>query len=260
MAAREREAQGAQRREVLTEVVAAAVFALIAGAFWVTAGMPSPGVSGWWLTLLCAVFVRVGFDIGEGHSRPVVLAVVPMLLLAPAASVPLLVVAAHCVACVPDLVRGRMRALRVPMLFGDAWFVLAPALLFALAPDAVGAGAQTLLIAAALVLQSVTDLVASGLRLSDRARRRPARRPAGVRLDLLRRLPARPDRAARGLGGRRVPRLTRRAAAARRPAGAVRARAAWTDGERGGAAAAGRGEPRPAAVDRPARVGPDPDP
>ena len=59
-----------------------------------------------------------------------------------------------------------MRALRVPMLFGDAWFVLAPALLFALAPDAVGAGAQTLLVAAALVLQSVTDFVASGLRLS----------------------------------------------------------------------------------------------
>ena len=65
------------------------------------------------MTLLCAVFVRVGFDIGEGHSRPVVLAVVPMLLLAPAATVPLLVVAAHCVACVPDLVRGRLRPLRV---------------------------------------------------------------------------------------------------------------------------------------------------
>ena len=73
---------------MLTELVAAVAFAVAAGAFWLTAGMPSPGVSGWWLTLLCAVFVRVGFDIGEGHSRPVVLAVVPMLLLAPAASGP----------------------------------------------------------------------------------------------------------------------------------------------------------------------------
>ena len=116
------------------------------------------------VTLLCAVFVRVGFDVGEGHSRPVVLAVVPMLLLAPPPSSRCWwsrrtvspVYPTWCAdACAPcacrccSATRGSCSRPRC------------------CSPRAGRRrrGRQTLLVAAALVAQSATDFVASSLRL-----------------------------------------------------------------------------------------------
>ena len=55
--------------------------------------------------------------------------------------------------------------MRLLLTVGDAWFVLAPALVFAFAPHAAGAVAQTLLVAVALVAQSVADFAVSSLRM-----------------------------------------------------------------------------------------------
>ena len=41
------------------------------------------------------VLVRIEFEVGEGHTRPVQLAFVPMLVLLPPGLVPLAVLAAH---------------------------------------------------------------------------------------------------------------------------------------------------------------------
>ena len=164
-AAREREARGAERREVVTEFVAAAGFLAAAGTFWVASGSPSPGATGLWLMLLCAVLSRVAFDVGEGTTRPLVLAVVPMLLLVPPAVVPPLVLGALFLSRTPELLRGRQRPLRLLLIVGDSWFVLAPALLLALAPPATGSVAQALLVAVAILAQSLADFAVSSLRL-----------------------------------------------------------------------------------------------
>ena len=51
------------------------------------------------------------------------------------------------------------------MIVGDSWFVFAPALLLALAPAATGSVAQALLVAVAILAQSLADFAVSSLRL-----------------------------------------------------------------------------------------------
>lgn len=165
VAAREREADGPQRREVLTEGVAAAGFLAAAAALWVATGTPAPGALGVWLALLCFVFCRVTFDVGEGSTRPVVLAVVPMLMLLPAGVVPLLVAGAAVAARTPEVFSGRMKAYRLTMAIADSWFVLGPALLFALVPEPASHAGQALLVLAALAAQFAGDFAISGLRI-----------------------------------------------------------------------------------------------
>ena len=103
MAADERDQHGAQQREVLTELVVAVSFLVAAGAFWVAAGTPSPGATGIGLAVLYAVIARVEFAVGEGYARPVVLAVIPMLVLLEPSVVPLLVLSASFLTCLPEI-------------------------------------------------------------------------------------------------------------------------------------------------------------
>ena len=48
-----------------------------------------------WLAGLCAVLVRIEFEVGEGHTRPVQLIFVPMLLVLSPGLVPLAILLAH---------------------------------------------------------------------------------------------------------------------------------------------------------------------
>ena len=91
-----------------------------------------------WLPAICAVLVRIEFEVGEGNTRPIQLAFVPMLVLLPPGVVPLAVLAAHLPRDAARVVRGA-RAARSALLLpvADCSFVLAPALVIVVAgrPD-----------------------------------------------------------------------------------------------------------------------------
>jgi diguanylate cyclase (GGDEF)-like protein/PAS domain S-box-containing protein len=149
------------RREVVVEAVTAGAFAAAAGAFWALAGFPAPGgAQALSLGLICAVLVRIEFVVGEGHTRPVVLALAPMLLLLPAAAVPLVFAAAHVAARLPDVLAGRAPPRRLAMMLGDSWFAVAPALVVA----QTGTHPALLVLALALAAQIAADFAISALR------------------------------------------------------------------------------------------------
>src|SRR4051794_27955407 len=110
--ARARAAARAERRELLTELgvaltVVVAVLALAVGA-------PAPDWSlAAWLTGLLGVLVLIEFDIGEGNTRPIHLAIVPMLVLLEPGIVPLAVLAAHLPRTLAKVVRGTARPARL---------------------------------------------------------------------------------------------------------------------------------------------------
>ncbi len=156
----------AEQREQVTESVFALLFApacLIAYfAFW------GPTADWWifgWLVLICALLVRVEFEVGEGCTRPVMLVLPAMLLLLPAGAVPLAIVVGHVAAQFPDVLRGRLPRRRLLMGVADSWFSLAPAVVIGLVgvptewPDAVAVA----LVATAA--QFALDFVVSGLRV-----------------------------------------------------------------------------------------------
>ncbi len=149
-----------QRREWIAESVAAAAFLVAAFAFWASAGYPSPGVDALYLGLICAVLVRIKFEVGEGHTNPLVLGFVPMLFLLPPASVPLVFAAAQLGARLPDVVTGRVAARRMILMLGDSWFAVAPALVIA----ATGTHPAALVIALALSAQMAADAALSSVR------------------------------------------------------------------------------------------------
>jgi len=153
-------ARSEQRREWVAESVAALAFLVAAVAFWASAGFPSPGVNALSLGLICALLVRIKFEVGEGHTNPLVLGFVPMLLLLPPATVPLVFAAAQLAARLPDVVRGRVAARRMILMLGDSWFAVAPALVVA----ALGAHPAALVIALAVTAQMAADAAISSLR------------------------------------------------------------------------------------------------
>jgi diguanylate cyclase (GGDEF)-like protein/PAS domain S-box-containing protein len=155
----------AERRELLTEVAAAGAFLVAAGGMWAGLGAPVSGWSAVWLALLCAVLVRVEFQLEEGHTRPVVLAVVPMLALLPAPLVPLVVAAAHVIARVPDVVARRAPARRLIMMVADCWFAIPPAAIVAWLGIPASTGEVVALVAAAALAQITGDFAVSALRL-----------------------------------------------------------------------------------------------
>ena len=104
-----------QRREVLTELVMAIAFLVAAGAFWVAAGTPSPGVSGHLAELLYAVIARVEFAVGEGIRAPGRAGGGADARAAAAVRRPAAGARARASSRVlPEIVRGRMKPMRVP--------------------------------------------------------------------------------------------------------------------------------------------------
>src|SRR4051794_36768829 len=89
---------------------------------------------------LVAAYVVVGraeFPTGASYAVPTQIVLVPMLLLLPTPTVPLLVALALVLSTCVDSVRGRVSRDRVLLSVADAWYVLPPALVL------IAGGAQT---------------------------------------------------------------------------------------------------------------------
>src|SRR3954454_20643397 len=130
--ARARASACAERRELLTEFGVAAVVVVLAAALALCAGDVPWGPAAW-LTGLLGVLVLIEFEVGEGNTRPIQLAIVPMLVLLDPGIVPLAVLAAHLPRTLVKVVSGKARPTRLLLAIADCSFILAPALVFAAA-------------------------------------------------------------------------------------------------------------------------------
>jgi diguanylate cyclase (GGDEF)-like protein/PAS domain S-box-containing protein len=156
----------ASRRELLTEFSVSLVFVVAAVAMAVVL----PGTrGGWgmlcWLAALCAVLVRIEFEVGEGHTRPVQLVFIPMLLLLSPGLVPLAILLAHLPTPLLRMLRREVPPQRLLLPIADSSFALTPALVMAFvgAPGGLWSAAGACLVA--LVAMMGTDLAVSSLRM-----------------------------------------------------------------------------------------------
>jgi hypothetical protein len=137
--ARARKQRRAERRELVVESLFGVLFAAAAGALW--SAYPPAGVDvglAVWLGVICAALILVEFEVGEGCTRPVQLALVPMLVLLPPAVVPLVVASAHVAARLPDVALRRAPVQRLLLAGGDSWFAIAPSIVVAVLADRAG--------------------------------------------------------------------------------------------------------------------------
>jgi diguanylate cyclase (GGDEF)-like protein len=153
------------RRELISELVAAALFAIAAGALLslpnATSGF-EPSVA----ILLVAVYVllaRIEFPVGGGNVVPTQLVLIPMLVLLPPAIVPVLVAAGLLLAKLYDWARGQGPLDRALFSIPDAWHAVGPALLLvAVGASRLNPGLPAL--AAAFVCCCAFDAAAAMLR------------------------------------------------------------------------------------------------
>ena len=117
------------RRELAAELAAGALFLAAAGGLLAlpgaTAGF-SPAVAAL-LVAMYALVARVEFPVGAGHVVPTQLVLVPMLVLLPPATVPLLAVAGLMLGALWDLARWRSRPERLLFSVADGWHAIGPA-------------------------------------------------------------------------------------------------------------------------------------
>src|SRR3954469_13801681 len=84
------------------------------------------------LIAVFAVAQQVQFEVGIGYTVPTQLVLMPMLILAPPALVPLLVAAGLLAGRLPSYVRGEVHVSRVAFVLPDAFYAVGPALVIAL--------------------------------------------------------------------------------------------------------------------------------
>jgi putative nucleotidyltransferase with HDIG domain len=117
------------------------------------------------LIAVFAVAQQVQFEVGIGYTVPTQLVLMPMLILAPPALVPLLVAAGMLIGRLPSYLRGEVHPSRVAFVLPDAFYAVGPALVMAvLAPAHVGLEDWPVL-AVALGAQAVCDAGFTGLRI-----------------------------------------------------------------------------------------------
>ena len=123
------------RRELFTELVAAGLFLLAAGALLLASGAPGGFDVGVALVLLTVYVVLAGieFPVGGGNVVPTQLVLIPMLVLLPPATVPVLVAAGLLLAKLADWARGKGSLDRALFSVPDAWHAIGPALVLVLA-------------------------------------------------------------------------------------------------------------------------------
>jgi hypothetical protein len=153
-------------RERLVEALVGGGFIAAVAGVWLLA--PPHGFG---LTAAVACFVvlvaalRVRVDTPFGFTVPAQLAYVPLLFAMPVALVPIAVAAAMAIARLPEIITGETRASRLGQSFGNAWFAIGPAFVFAIAKVAPSRASPALLIGA-LVAQFGVDFGVSGLRFA----------------------------------------------------------------------------------------------
>ena len=161
-----REEHPADRRERRTERLVAVAFVACAGAMALL--LPMPPVSlplAAWLVALCFVLLQIEFEVGEGRTRPVQLALVPMFVLLPPALVPCLVAAAHVLARLPESAATRRPLDRLSSTLADGWFTIGPALVLAFAGWPAGFWAGAAVVLMAIAAQVALDFAAAAVRL-----------------------------------------------------------------------------------------------
>jgi serine phosphatase RsbU (regulator of sigma subunit) len=161
------------RRECVTEWVAAALFAGVAGAMALSAGTEPTGTAVL-LVLSYALTRRVRFPLGPGLIRPTQVVFVPMLFLTPAAAVPLMVAVGSLLGELPELVRRRAHPERLAVIVNDGWYAVGPALVIAAYDPLAAEDAPGLILLVALAVQFAGDFFASSLREFFGARISPA--------------------------------------------------------------------------------------
>lgn len=122
----------------------------------------------WWKLVLVvgvlAVASRTRFVTESGHTTPIVLVTVPALFLLPPPIVPLATAFALALARVPDVAMRRTSPARPLSGFANAWFILGPAVVLALAGSPSPTDAAAWILVLALAAQLACDLAASWAR------------------------------------------------------------------------------------------------
>jgi diguanylate cyclase (GGDEF)-like protein len=157
--ARERRAS---QRELIVEMAAAAAFVAAAAVLVVLGGVSGfqPEVA----ILLVGVYALAGqveFPVGAGYVVPTQLVLVPMLVILPAAVVPIAVALGLVISTASDYLRGRVPSRRVLSAVPDAWHATGAALVLVLAGSPRIGFSELPLLAAAFTAGCVTDLIAS---------------------------------------------------------------------------------------------------
>jgi HD-GYP domain-containing protein (c-di-GMP phosphodiesterase class II) len=151
-----------QDRERRAEALASLLFLIAAIALVVLDDPPAPQLGA--VVLLIAAYaaaMRVEFEAGAGYTVPTVLVLVPMLYLLPPSLVPLCVVAAHLVGFLINVAIGRRHIARVPVVLGQGWHAIGPAVVFTLGSPGAASWDDGPLVLAAFAAYVACDAVAS---------------------------------------------------------------------------------------------------
>jgi putative nucleotidyltransferase with HDIG domain len=153
------EATSLEGRERRVAVGGAILYALTAAAIfaWLPAGHDFDPLLAALLAVAFAALKQVRFEVGVGYAVPTQLVFVPMLLLAPANLVPLIVLVGLVLGTVPNLLRGARleRLLGVP---NDLWWAVGPALVIGIGGVGRIGWEDTPVLLLALAVQFVFDL------------------------------------------------------------------------------------------------------
>ena len=164
----EARSRAASRRELIVEAGAAALFLAVAVPLALPAvarGQLQPGLALLLVGLYALVSRAVKFPIGAGYVVPSYLVLVPMLLMLPPTTVPLLAAVGLVLGTLGRWIVRRATPQQLLFSIPDAWHAVGPAVVLALAGQAHGvtrAGVYIAAFAAACAL----DLVSSALRES----------------------------------------------------------------------------------------------
>jgi diguanylate cyclase (GGDEF)-like protein len=159
-------ARRASERELLVDAIAAALFVAVAGALLFAVGGRGGAVPGT-AALLIAVYAlvaRIEFPVGAGYVVPTQLVLVPMLLVLPPAAVPAAVGLGLALGNAVDWMFGRVPPRRVLSAVPDAWHAVGPAVVLLLAGSPTIGFRQLPLLALALAVGCLVDLLCSLVR------------------------------------------------------------------------------------------------
>jgi diguanylate cyclase (GGDEF)-like protein len=164
--ARKRSGTALYGRDQLTTLALGLGYVLTALGLSLTvraAALPDP----WLLALLVALYAlvsRVEFEVWSGTVLPTELVLVPMLFLAPAGEVPLLVALGFVLGGLPEMVRGELHAERAFVRLSYSWHCVGPVLVFLAAKPGAPAWSDWPVYVAALGAQFAFDFGSSMLR------------------------------------------------------------------------------------------------
>jgi hypothetical protein len=149
-------------RERRVEAIAATLFLVAATALVMVADPPAPQLGG--VAVLVAAYaaaMRIEFEAGPGYTVPTVLVLIPMLYLLPPSLVPPCVVAAHLAGFLANVALGRRHIARLPVVLGQGWHAIGPALVFTVGSPGAASWDDGPLVLAAFAAYVAFDAVAS---------------------------------------------------------------------------------------------------